>query len=102
MGRRFSGLILDWAGGLATNVVEVIESFEARENLTKGLFLSRWTGPRGTGLYRHLELGEITQTDRPRGPARDCAPDSREWPILANIWTLPASAASSIGRAADS
>jgi hypothetical protein len=34
MGRRFSGLILDWAGVLTTNMVEVIESFEAREGLS--------------------------------------------------------------------
>jgi len=33
MGRRFSGLILDWAGVLTTNMVEVFESFEAREGL---------------------------------------------------------------------
>lgn len=63
MGRRFSGLILDWAGVLTTNMVEVIESFEAREGLPKGLFLSRWAGPRGQDLYRRLELGEITQED---------------------------------------
>jgi hypothetical protein len=28
--------------------------------------------------------------------------DSQAWPILARVWSLPASAASSIGRAADS
>lgn len=63
MGRRFSGLILDWAGVLTSNMVEVIESFEAREGLPKGLFLSRWADPRGRDLYRRLELGEITQAD---------------------------------------
>jgi putative hydrolase of the HAD superfamily len=63
MGRRFSGLILDWAGVLTSNMVEVIESFEAREGLPKGLFLSRWADSRGRDLYRRLELGEITQAD---------------------------------------
>ena len=63
MGRRFSGLILDWAGVLTTNMVEVIESFEARESLPKGLYLSKWADPRGQDLYRRLELGEITQSD---------------------------------------
>jgi putative hydrolase of the HAD superfamily len=63
MGRRFSGLILDWAGVLTTNMVEVFESFEAREGLSRGLFLSKWAGPRGQDLYRRLELGEISQED---------------------------------------
>jgi putative hydrolase of the HAD superfamily len=63
MGRRFSGLILDWAGVLTTNMVEVIESFEARESLAAGLFLSGWADPRGQELYRRLELGEITQAE---------------------------------------
>ncbi len=38
----------------------------------------------------------------PTAAAPRRSPDSRERPIIANIWTLPASAASSIGRAADS
>ena len=63
MERRFTGLILDWAGVLTTNMVEVFESFEAREGLPKGLFLSKWADPRGQDLYRRLELGEITQED---------------------------------------
>ena len=63
MRRRFSGLILDWAGVLTTNMVEVFASFEAREGLPKGLFLSKWADPRGQNLYRRLELGEITQED---------------------------------------
>lgn len=63
MERRFSGLILDWAGVLTTNMVEVFESFEACEGLLKGLFLSKWADPRGQNLYRRLELGEITQED---------------------------------------
>ena len=63
MGLRFSGLILDWAGVLTTNMVEVIESFEAREDLPKGLFLRGWADPRGADLYRRLELGEITQAE---------------------------------------
>jgi putative hydrolase of the HAD superfamily len=63
MGRRFSGLILDWAGVLTTNMVEVTGSFEAREGLPEGLFLSMWADSRGQDLYRRLELGEITQED---------------------------------------
>jgi putative hydrolase of the HAD superfamily len=63
MGRRFSGLVLDWAGVLTTNMVEVIESFEAREGLSRGLFLSRWADSRGRDLYRRLELGEIAQSE---------------------------------------
>jgi putative hydrolase of the HAD superfamily len=63
MERRFTGLILDWAGVLTTNMVEVFESFEACEGLLKGLFLSKWADPRGQNLYRRLELGEITQED---------------------------------------
>lgn len=63
MERRFTGLILDWAGVLTTNMVEVFESFEACEGLLKGLFLSKWADPRGQDLYRRLELGEITQED---------------------------------------
>lgn len=63
MGRRFSGLILDWAGVLTTNMVEVLEAFEVREGLPRGLFLSKWADPRGQDLYRRLELGEITQED---------------------------------------
>jgi putative hydrolase of the HAD superfamily len=63
MGRRFSGLILDWAGVLTTNMVEVFASFEAREGLPRGLFLSKWADPGGQDLYRRLELGEIAQED---------------------------------------
>jgi putative hydrolase of the HAD superfamily len=63
MGRRFSGLILDWTGVLTTNMAGVIESFEAREGLAKGLFPSRWADPRGRELCQRLELGEITQAD---------------------------------------
>jgi hypothetical protein len=63
MRRRFSGLILDWAGVLTTNMVEVFGSFEEREGLPKGLFLSKWADSRGQDLYRRLELGEITQQD---------------------------------------
>jgi hypothetical protein len=32
---------MDWAGVLTTNMVEVIDSFETREGLKRGLFLSR-------------------------------------------------------------
>jgi putative hydrolase of the HAD superfamily len=59
--RRPAGLIMDWAGVLTTNMVEVIDSFETREGLKRGLFLSRWATREGQGLYRQLELGLISQ-----------------------------------------
>jgi putative hydrolase of the HAD superfamily len=46
--RRPAGLIMDWAGVLTTNMVEVIASFEMREGLKHGLFLSRWASLGGT------------------------------------------------------
>lgn len=63
MGRRFTGLLLDWAGVLTNNMVEVYASFEAREGLPRGMFLTKWADSRGQDLYRRLELGEITQQD---------------------------------------
>jgi putative hydrolase of the HAD superfamily len=63
MARRFAGLILDFAGVLTTNMVEVIDLFEARERVPPGRFLRAWADPRGQDLYRRLELGEICQRD---------------------------------------
>jgi putative hydrolase of the HAD superfamily len=63
MARRFAGLILDFAGVLTTNMVEVIDLFEARERVPPGRFLRAWAGVRGQELYRRLELGEISQRD---------------------------------------
>jgi putative hydrolase of the HAD superfamily len=63
MGRRFAGLILDFAGVLTTNMVEVIDLFEARERVLPGRFLHVWADPQGRELYRRLELGEISQRD---------------------------------------
>jgi putative hydrolase of the HAD superfamily len=60
-GGRFTGLILDFFGVLTTNMVEVIELFEAREHLRPGAFLSKWACDEGRELYRGLELGEISQ-----------------------------------------
>lgn len=60
-GRRFAGLILDFAGVLTTNMVEVIELFEAREHLRPGSFLASWASAEGQELYRQLELGTINQ-----------------------------------------
>jgi putative hydrolase of the HAD superfamily len=60
-GRRFAGLILDFAGVLTTNMVEAIELFEARESLRPGSFLSSWASAEGQELYRRLELGAISQ-----------------------------------------
>ena len=53
-------------------MVEVIDSFEAREGLKRGLFLSRWATRDGQELYRQLELGLISQEDWNEGtyPAR--------------------------------
>src|SRR6266581_3024529 len=53
--RRPAGLIMDWAGVLTTNMVEVIGSFETREGLKCGLFLSRWATREGQELYRQLD-----------------------------------------------
>jgi putative hydrolase of the HAD superfamily len=63
MGRRFAGLILDFAGVLTTNMVEVIDLFEARERVPPGRFLRAWADHQGQELYRRLELGEISQPD---------------------------------------
>jgi putative hydrolase of the HAD superfamily len=60
---RFTGLILDFAGVLTSNMVEVYGEFEVRENLPSGLVLRGWADPKGQDLYRRLELGEITQAD---------------------------------------
>ena len=62
--RRFAGLILDFAGVLTSNMVDVISLFESREKLAPGMFLRRgWADPRGAELYRRLEAGEIDQRD---------------------------------------
>ena len=60
--RRFSGLILDFAGVLTSNMVDVITRFEERERLPRGTFLRGWADPRGAELYHRLEVGEIDQT----------------------------------------
>jgi putative hydrolase of the HAD superfamily len=62
-GRRFDGLIVDFAGVLTSNMVEVIGSFEEREGLAAGSFLKVWAQSRGQELYRRLELGEISQAE---------------------------------------
>lgn len=66
-GRRFDGLIVDFAGVLTSNMVEVIGSFEAREGLVSGSFLRAWADSRGQELYRRLELGEISQAGWNKG-----------------------------------
>lgn len=60
---RFKGLILDFAGVLTSNMVEVYGQFEERENLPSGLVLRGWADPRGQDLYRRVELGEISQAE---------------------------------------
>jgi hypothetical protein len=42
VGRRFGGLILDFAGVLTSNMVEVIDLFEVRERLPAERFLRAW------------------------------------------------------------
>lgn len=59
--RRYSGLILDFAGVLTDNMVEVIDLFEVVELLRPGTFLRAWADSRGRELYRRLEAGEIDQ-----------------------------------------
>lgn len=59
---RFRGLILDFAGVMTTNMVEVIELFEAREHIRPESFLRAWASEEGQDLYRQLELGRISQT----------------------------------------
>ena len=59
--RAFAGLIVDYIGVLTSNLVEVIDLFEIREQLRPGTFLQVWADPRGQELYRRLELGEIDQ-----------------------------------------
>jgi putative hydrolase of the HAD superfamily len=61
--RRFQGLILDFAGVLTSNMVEVITDFERRERLAVGVFLRAWADPAGQDLYRRLEIGEIDQRE---------------------------------------
>lgn len=60
-GHRFTGLILDFAGVLTSNMVETITYFEQREKLAPGVFLRAWADPRGQEFYRRLEAGEIDQ-----------------------------------------
>jgi putative hydrolase of the HAD superfamily len=60
---RFTGLILDFAGVLTSNMVDVYGQFEKRENLPAGLVLRGWADSRGQELYRRLELGEISQPE---------------------------------------
>jgi putative hydrolase of the HAD superfamily len=60
-GGRFEALVLDFAGVLTSNMVEVIGLFERRERLPRGVFLRAWAAPRGQDLYRRLETGEIGQ-----------------------------------------
>jgi putative hydrolase of the HAD superfamily len=57
------GLILDFFGVLTSNMVEVIEYFEDRENLARGTFLRAWADPAGKALFAALELGQISQRD---------------------------------------
>lgn len=58
----YAALIMDFAGVLTDNLVDVYRLFEAREGLRQDVFLSdAWNTPTGKRLYEQLELGEITQ-----------------------------------------
>jgi putative hydrolase of the HAD superfamily len=59
--QRFAGLILDFVGVATSNMVEVIELFELREQLRPGTFLRAWASDDGRRLYRDLEAGVIDQ-----------------------------------------
>lgn len=59
---RFAALILDFAGVLTDNMVEVFARFEQREGLRAMTILREgWGTPTGQRLYEQLELGEISQ-----------------------------------------
>jgi putative hydrolase of the HAD superfamily len=63
-------VILDFAGVLTSNMVEVIDLFEVRERLPAGRFLRAWASPEGQELYRRLELGRSASGTGTRGSAR--------------------------------
>ena len=60
---RYSGLIMDFAGVLTRNMVEVYDFFELVEGVRQYTVLRGWADPRGQELYRRLELGGISQAD---------------------------------------
>ncbi|GAA2001348.1 HAD-IA family hydrolase [Catenulispora subtropica] len=67
---RFTALILDFAGVLTDNMVEVFARFEQREGLRPMTFLrDGWGTPAGQRLYEQLELGEISQEQWNAGTA---------------------------------
>ena len=59
--RQYTGLILDFAGVLTRNMVEVYDYFELVEGVKQYTVLRGWADPRGQDLYRRLKLGEISQ-----------------------------------------
>jgi putative hydrolase of the HAD superfamily len=61
--RRYSGLIMDFAGVLTSNMVEVYDYFELVEGVKQYTVLHGWADRRGRELYRRLELGEISQSE---------------------------------------
>ena len=61
--RRYSGLIMDFAGVLTRNMVQVYDFFELVEGVKQFTVLRGWADPRGKELYRRLELGEISQAE---------------------------------------
>jgi putative hydrolase of the HAD superfamily len=61
--RRYSGLIMDFAGVLTRNMVQVYDFFELVEGVKQYTVLRGWADPRGQDLYKRLELGEISQAE---------------------------------------
>lgn len=61
--QRYSGLIMDFAGVLTRNMVQVYDFFELVEGVKQYTVLRGWADPRGQELYRRLELGEISQAE---------------------------------------
>lgn len=59
--RHYFGLIMDFAGVLTSNMVQVYDYFELVEGVKQFTVLRGWADPRGKELYRRLELGEISQ-----------------------------------------
>lgn len=81
-------MIFDFAGVLTSNMVEVIEQFEIREELPRGLYLRTWATSQGQDLYRRLELGEISQAEWNErfGALLDVPGDNLMGRVLYDLW----------------
>lgn len=63
MAAPLKALILDFAGVMTSNMVDVIEDFEAKEKLKPGTFIKSWASRAGAEAFGLLELGQITQAE---------------------------------------